>query len=257
MSDVVTVPPFHGNINFNAQHAPVGAYMSFTCGHFGTGGGIGVEILYVGVKQGNRRAAAPIKCLPFVRREGAFTSAAATFQVEQADNRALPPSVQCYGADEIRRHYGWASDTWETDDLSFSIYTPFAPVPEPGADLAALRAALLPAIVATLTVDNRKGECTKTGVFALDFPDSGTRLLQPTATDACDGPATDRAGFAWRRSMGVMGTLAPAGDNRTGDAGEALCAFQRWSVAEGIADVNPVHELGSCGGLAFQVPPGA
>ena len=27
-----------GNINFNAQHSPMGAFMSFTCGHFGTRG---------------------------------------------------------------------------------------------------------------------------------------------------------------------------------------------------------------------------
>ena len=33
-------------------------------------------------------------------------------------------------------------------------------------------------------------------------------------------------------------------------------AFQRWSVADGVSDINPVHELGSCGGLAFEVPPG-
>ena len=72
------------NINFNAQHSPMGAFMSFTCGQFGAGGGIGVEIgkpagqnLYIGVKDGDRSSAAPLKCLPFYRasrqRRGGFS----------------------------------------------------------------------------------------------------------------------------------------------------------------------------------------
>ena len=77
MSSHILVPAFLGNINFNAQHAPVGAFMSFTCGHFGSGGGIGLEIgkpanqnIYVGVKQGGRRSPSAIRCLPFMRGAG-------------------------------------------------------------------------------------------------------------------------------------------------------------------------------------------
>ncbi len=53
------VPAFHGEAGFNAQHAPMGAYFSFTCGHFGTRGGMGVQMgkpagqdVFVGVKEG-------------------------------------------------------------------------------------------------------------------------------------------------------------------------------------------------------------
>src|SRR5687768_18607321 len=126
------VPPFHGNINFNAQHSPVGAFMSFTCGHFGSGGGIGVEVgkpanqnLYVGVKYGGRRAVGPIKCLPFVRGaagSGAFTSGAANLHVDQAqpaEETKASKSITCYAANEIRRRYGWWSDTWDTPDFAF------------------------------------------------------------------------------------------------------------------------------------------
>jgi xylan 1,4-beta-xylosidase len=256
MSDV---PAFHGNINFNAQHAPVGAFMSFTCGHFGSGGGIGVEIgkpanqnLYIGVKRGGRSAVAPIKCLPFVRGASGFSSAAANFQVDQAQPAKPSASLDYYAADETRRHYGWASDTWATPDFSFAIYSPFTAIPEPGAaDLDAMRDALLPAVLATLTVDNRGGAETKTAVFAIDFPDAGTRLLTMTSSDDA---ADDRShvGFAWRRSMGVLGMLEGGG----GAGSDGLFAFQRWSVAEGVADVNHVHELGSCGGIAVEVPPG-
>src|SRR5829696_6374536 len=90
-----TVPDLQGNINFNAQHAPIGAFMSFTCGHFGTGGGIGVEIgrpanqnVYVGVKRGNRRSTNRFTWLPFVRGAASFKSGAANFQVEQSQHPA-------------------------------------------------------------------------------------------------------------------------------------------------------------------------
>src|SRR3954452_8213256 len=83
------IPPLGGNISFNAQHAPSGAFMSFTCGHFGTGGGIGVEIgrpanqnLYVGVKRGDRTSSAPIRCLPFARNLAMPTVGEAHYSVE-------------------------------------------------------------------------------------------------------------------------------------------------------------------------------
>ena len=250
-----TVPALAGNISFNAQHAPVGAFMSFTCGHVDTGGGIGVEIgkpanqsLYVGVKHGDRRSPEPIRCLPFVRRAAASSAAPteANYSVEHAPE-SVACSIDLYAPEQIRRRYGWATDTWETADLAFTIHTPFGPIPEPGSDVERLRLSLLPAVIATLTIDNRGGTETKTGVFAIDFVEPGTRLI--TASDA----HPSKLGFAWRRHMGVLGMLESGGAD---DAEPSLFAFQRWSVAEGVADVNPVHELGTCGGLAFEVPPG-
>src|SRR3954471_21546659 len=81
-------PPPLPEINFNAQHAPTGAFMSFTCGHFGSGGGIGVEVgkpadqnLFIGVKSGDRKSPSPVRCLPFLRmaQQGAGS---ADYQVE-------------------------------------------------------------------------------------------------------------------------------------------------------------------------------
>src|SRR5438552_13941355 len=99
MSDAI--PPFHGNINFNAQHSPMGAFMSFTCGHFGSGGGIGVECgrpaeqsIYVGVKRGTKRSAEPIRCLPFVR--GVVGNAAAHYSVEHAPAARPTGDIQTY-----------------------------------------------------------------------------------------------------------------------------------------------------------------
>ena len=66
------VQPFSGNIAFNAHHSPIGAYTTFTCGHFGTRGGLAAQLgkpagqdLFIGVKLGGRYDRAPIRCLPF------------------------------------------------------------------------------------------------------------------------------------------------------------------------------------------------
>jgi xylan 1,4-beta-xylosidase len=246
----MSIKPFTGNINFNAQHAPMGAFMSFTCGHFGSGGGIGVEIgkpanqnLFIGVKSGDRTSAAPIRCLPFLRNSQ--TVSAADYQVEHAAAATVvAQSFQPYQSQVMSRHYGWGTDEWVTPDFTFSLYTPFGTIPDPvTAPNESMRAALLPAVVATLRVDNRDGATTKTALFAIDFLTPGARVLS-------DGGAV---GFAWRRSMGLMAAM-DAGESD--DAGPAPFAFQRWSPVEGVADVNPVHALGLCGGVAVEVPPG-
>lgn len=83
------VPPLHGNIDFNAQHCPMGAFTSFTLGKFGSRGGLAAELgkpanqdVYIGIKEGDRFSTKPLKCLPFY--EGATKDAAAAFLVEQA-----------------------------------------------------------------------------------------------------------------------------------------------------------------------------
>ncbi|MBC8105504.1 MAG: hypothetical protein H7Z14_02850, partial [Anaerolineae bacterium] len=129
MRESVSDPRFEGNINFNAQHSPMGAFMSFTCGHFGTGGGIGVEIgrpanqnLFIGVKRGDRKSRESIKCLPFARTTNAQSAISASdFHADGA--HPATPSVSFYSKDEISRHYGWATDTWATPDFTFALHT--------------------------------------------------------------------------------------------------------------------------------------
>ena len=91
------VPPFHGEISFNAQHAPAGAFFSFTCGHFGTRGGFGLQIgkpgnqdLYIGVKDGDRFSDAPLRVLPFY--EGAAANEAGGTPDADVINLFNPPS---------------------------------------------------------------------------------------------------------------------------------------------------------------------
>ena len=79
--------PYH--LGFNAQHSPMGAFMSFTCGNFGTRGGIGLQIgqpgdqeVFIGFKDGDRYSDATLKCLPFYT--AAVNRSADAFLVEQA-----------------------------------------------------------------------------------------------------------------------------------------------------------------------------
>jgi xylan 1,4-beta-xylosidase len=243
-----TVPPFHGNINFNAQHSPAGAFFSFTCGHFGTRGGFGLQIgkpgnqdLYIGVKDGDRTSDSQLTCLPFY--EGAKEDAAAAFLVEQ--ERTTEPRMQrkvvSYRADQIKRHYGWASDKWVTPDFEFTIHTPFFPIPEPK-DGYALQLSILPAILADLVVDNTKGTTPKTVFFAMGFPDAGARL---------DRSDHDIYSFGWRRQFGVRG-VAITDD---GFAKVEPFTFMRWTPDFGLKELV-THGLGNCPGIGITVPPG-
>lgn len=241
MPDSKTVPPFQGNISFNAQHSPVGAFMSFTCGHFGTRGGFGLQSgrpgdqdLYIGVKDGDRFSDSPLKVLPFYH--GADADEAARYDVEKKSATKTKPGLVPYTAREIKRHYGWATDRWVTKDFEFTIYTPFEPLPDYESGSTQQRA-IAPTVVAELTIDNTKGKRDKTGVFAMRFSQAGARLF--------DGDAG--VGFAWRGTMGVRGQVVE---------GDSIpFTFMRWQPDVGLKD-PAAHMLGSCPGIGFTVPPG-
>jgi hypothetical protein len=239
--------PKRRNINFNAQHSPMGAFMSFTCGHFGSRGGIGVEIgapanqdLYIGVKEGGRYSDQPLKCLPFYR--GADETNADAFLVEQSGpaEQNTESLVVPYTAEEIERTYNWATDQWRTEDFTFTVYTPFGEIPDPSkASPTEMRRALMPAVIAEMTVDNTAGVQAKAAFFGMKFNEPGWRPL------ADIGNRTN--GFAMKRRIGVLGKL--------GDHSTRLDLFCRWTPELGVVD--PVaHLLGTCPGLVFEIPAG-
>ena len=254
MNDSQSPPDFRGNINFNAQHSPVGAFMSFTCGNVGTRGGFGLQIgkpgnqdLYVGVKDGARGDDAPLRCLPFFRSTRGGGAGAADFLVEQAgpSEQNAASNVRAIDVDQIRRGYGWASDRWATDEFSFAIYSPFASIPDPAiATPAMMRRSIAPAIVAELTVDNTRGTTPKTGFFAMNFNEPGWVPIAGSRFEA---------GFAQRGQAGVLGEVTWDDGGSSQSAAPQL--FCRWTPDGGL--LEPVaHRLGSCPGLAFDVPAG-
>ncbi len=234
--------PFHGNISYHAQHSPLGAFFSFTCGLFGSRGGFGLQIgrpgdqdLFIGVKDGDRRTDAPLRCLPFF--QGAAESEADRYDVEKKTAAPKRPGLETYRREDIQRRYGWATDSWTTPDFTFSIYTPFFPVPEDGQG-EGHQLAILPAIVAELSLDNTAGKAEKTGVFAIRFAQHGARLFD------------NASGFAWRNEQGVQAQIVGGGPNCRVES------LMRWTVEESLRDINARHALGNTPGIAFTVPAG-
>lgn len=248
-----SLTPFAGNISFNAQHSPMGAFMSFACGNFGTRGGIAAQVgkpgnqdIFVGIKEGGRFEEGALKCLPFFANQKPGGAGAADFQGEQAGpaEQNVAPKVLAYTREEIKRYYGWATDRWETDDFSFSVYTPFGEIPDPAsASPEEMRRALLPAVVAELTLDNTRGKHTRTAFLAMNFNMPGWRPI--------DGTPSARRGFATHRTYGVLGEVRSRGE----EAAAVPSIFCRWSPEQGISEPIP-HLLGSCPGLLMEVPPG-
>ena len=246
------VPPLTTPIGFNAQHSPAGAFLSFTCGHFGTRGGLAAELgrpasqdLFVGVKDGDRFGRAPLRCLPFFADAAGERTHGDEFLVEQAGPAEgnATPDVTPFAEGDIARHYGWATDAWRAGGLGFTVHTPFGPIPDPAdASINALREALSPSVTAELTVDNRDGKATKTAVFAVHFPGGGVRTFR------LGGGETPRCAFVERGRLGFAATLA--------EGGGVLVPFQRWNASVGLSDPNPVHQLGNCAGVGVEVPAG-
>ena len=96
--------PVTGNIAFNAHHSPMGAFFTFTCGNFSTPGGMAAQgarpdnqDIFIGVKDGDRKSIAPLRCLPFFA--GAEDDSAAAYQVEQSGKAAAKPTLAAYAKD--------------------------------------------------------------------------------------------------------------------------------------------------------------
>ncbi|MGA2216862.1 MAG: glycoside hydrolase family 52 protein [Terracidiphilus sp.] len=251
--------PLSCHLGFNAQHSPMGAFMSFTCGNFGTRGGIGLQIgqpgdqeVFIGFKDGDRYSDATLKCLPFYT--AAVSRAADAFLVEQAGpaEQNVKPDAIPFKESDFSRSYGWASDEWTAEGLTFSVYSPFGPIPDPAlASKQEIRDGLLPAIIARLELDNTSGVTTKTAMFALNHARPGSRILN-------DDLGAGRLAFAFRREAGGAAELR---DFTTSDEGVQVEAqpfvFMRWSASDGVRERhNPIHLLGSCPGFGFEVPAG-
>jgi hypothetical protein len=243
-----TVPAFHRNVVFNAHHSPMGAFFSFTCGHAGTRGGLGAQLnrpadqdVFIGIKQGDRAGDGPLTCLPFF-----------------ADDAATAPGVSAYRPEQVRRHYGWATDRWVTPDFEFTIFTPFSGIVDADRvsaeyDRSMLREDLRPAVVAELVVDNRKGKKPKTAFFALRFHEPGVRVLD---TDLSHG----QLGFGLSRRLGFAAACYQADPDPSVGAAfmepQDAFPFLRDTLEDGLRGRGSLHLLGNCPGIGFEVPPG-
>lgn len=230
--------------DFFAHHSPFGAFASFTVGRQGAKGGFGLELsgpanqdVYVALS----RPGQGVRSFPFYEGAGAGSEAEAYTGVAEGGGDTL--TWQTFGADEITRTMGWASDTWMAGDLTFALYTPFCPVPElaPLGDHE-LRRLLCPAVFAEITVDNTDAEAEAFAFFGIGAADA----LRPLS-DA-------NAGWAGIARAGEWGfVVVPDG----GEAREALSWNLMNEVAQATAERPPeVFRLANRGGVLLRVGAG-
>ena len=167
--------------SYHSQHAPFGAFASFTIGLVNDGGGFGQSLgkparqnVYVGFKTARAKR---WRLLPFFRPPQSqavnYTGEAATPQPPSVFEPLLPP--------DYVRTLGWASDTWRADGdrFGFSLLTPFGEVPEPTRLNRALqRFHFAPAVYGWIEYDNREGDDDVTLVFGVGDTERPLRPLE-------------------------------------------------------------------------------
>lgn len=164
---------------FNAHHSPIGSFATLTLGHKDASGGLGLELagpadesVYIGVE--DRDTPGKYRALPFFSGGGAQVE---DFDVEGLSEFSRPPAVSRFTDEEIDRTMGASVDEWRAGDLTFRILSPVWPVPDPdGGDEGALRDALVPAVLAEITVDNRFGTRPRKAFFGYKGSDRGARM---------------------------------------------------------------------------------
>lgn len=183
-------------IFFNAHHSPIGAFASFTLGFPGAKGGLGLELgapanqdVLIGLQSadGSRYDA-----LPFYAGAAAQLGEASQaddparrYEIEQAehgiaDSRRQSLPITPFAEADIRREFRVGSDAWRAGDLTFTIYSPVRSVPDPQtASENDLRAAVVPAVLVEIEIDNSKARLARRAYFGYTAGDpySGMRRL--------------------------------------------------------------------------------
>ncbi|WP_239619062.1 glycoside hydrolase family 52 protein [Cohnella mopanensis] len=208
---------------YNAHHSPIGAFASFTLGFRGAKGGLGLELgkpadqnIYVGVEADNGNQL--YHALPFFANA---VDESKRYDVEkETENKSGDTRIVAFPQEEIQREFRLGTDTWQAGDLTFRVYSPVRSVPDPStASDEELRDALLPAVFAELTIDNRSGTRSRKAFFGYqgNDPYSNMRRLDDTTDGklagfgqglltaiATDDPAANSAlGFGMERILGA------------------------------------------------------
>ena len=223
-------------ISFNVQHSPMGAFSSFTLGHFDTRGGMASEVgkpgnsnIYIGFSfEGDDMP----RLLPFFEDPGAARAAFDAMEVANASYRT--PGKRMVEA-EIERELGPATDTLRAGPLGVTVVSPFFAFGDPVTlDRDVARRASCPAVFVELTVDNRQGHRTLRGFFALE-DETFRDLNEPCLVGAM---TRGRRGFACRPDPAVLPFIESDLPDGLGQAGKRI------------------FRLGRVAGLALDVPAG-
>ncbi|PTY03517.1 hypothetical protein DB346_06475 [Verrucomicrobia bacterium LW23] len=257
MSDANSFP---GNIFYNTQHSPIGAFASFTLGFKGPKGGLGLEMgkpadqnVFVGVEGSTPGTFA---CLPFFEQ---VEDEAVRFDIEHAGGSANARLTTVPDA-AIRRELTPGRDTWratpaDAAPFSFTIHTPVCPAPDPtdpATPAEAMMLAYAPALAVEMEVDNRGASQPKRVIFGFQNNDAyrQMRMLVEGAAMRAGGGIT---GIACGDSVAIAARLfqedAEASDDRLSRVAAAMEISTR-DLPEGVSDTEHASPTGLPGGTA-------
>jgi len=234
---------------FNAHHAPIGAFASFTLGFPGASGGLGLELgkpadqnIYIALETANGGV---FETLPFCAGTNTGDDERRHFDIEGAistPNSAPRVHISTTNDANINRDFRLATDSWAAGDLTFTLYSPVRSVPDPAtASDEELRDVLLPAVLAELTVDNSAGTRPRRAVFGYGGNDPYAAMRHVGDT---------LPGFTGIGQGRTTAIVTDAADARSG-IGFSLKA---------ILEVHPIENLtfglGATGALLLDVPAG-
>ena len=237
---------------FNAHHAPIGAFASFTLGAPGASGGLGLELgkpadqnVFVALET---REGGAFEALPFFKSDDAADEERRRYDVEEA-NQALPEwqgaPFRAFPEEAVRRDFHVATDTWTAGDLTFTLYSPVRSVPDPEAgDSAELMATVLPAVLAEVTVDNSNGSRSRRACFGYSGSDpySAMRRLDETMPGY--------VGIGQGRVTAIVCAETEV------HSGQAFGVETLLTNTAETPEENWAFGLGGCGALIMDVPAG-
>ena len=237
-------------IFFNAHHSPIGAFASFTLGYKGAAGGLGLELgapadqsVYLGLESAD---ASQFEVLPFFRGAAGAEEAKRYVSEQVPTPEETAPAVLpivAFSDDAITREFRLGTDTWHAGDLTVTIYSPVRPIPDPDtATVADLEAALLPAVLAEITVDNTG--CDRPRIACFGYTGSDPYSAMRRLDDVSEG-----------RFVGIGQGRATAIVSLDDNVQSAL-GFTLTDILEAQPVENRTFGLGSCGTLLLETPAG-
>jgi hypothetical protein len=192
--------------SYHTQHAPFGAFASFTVGLVDACGGFGQSLhgpanqnVYVGFLPAGQPA---WRLLPFFNPpqsgESAYTGEEGT--------RQPPTNISALQPADYLRTLGWASDTWQADGgrFAFSLLTPFAAVPDPARmSREAARLLLAPIVCGWIEYDNRAGTAPVELIFGIGDPVRPLRPLNEADPRLAGFAAGGDYGYVTKAARGI------------------------------------------------------
>ncbi|MEO9113341.1 MAG: glycoside hydrolase family 52 protein [Lacunisphaera sp.] len=192
--------------SYHTQHAPFGAFASFTVGLVDAPGGFGQSLrgaarqnVYIGYRSA---ANSEWQLLPFLTPpkslESAFTGDTTVVQPPRGFNALRPHDYE--------RTLGLASDTWRADEkrFGFSLLSPFGKVPDPAKmTRAAARFHLAPQISGWIEYDNRAGKAPVELIFGVGESSDTLRPLSDTNPGLLGFAGGTSFGYATKPARGV------------------------------------------------------